>query len=212
MPGVCIFPPSPDTWVALVPGSWEVSCACYLLLYPQHCKHDSALVLLLPALLPSAVNAISHCKGISLFLIPSLSLHIKESAKFLWVLMAGNQHLIVIWKDSLPQTKRLLPPSLDWHHSLWLQLWWVPQQWWKTLGDKLTLISTCASLCVTAQLSSSFKHLFIWLWDQWGIQMKKSPLAALPLHHQEMEAELSLSGAWPLCSTWALKSPSCGGK
>lgn len=58
----------------------------------------------------------------------------KNPAKFIWVLMAGNQHLTVIWKDSLPQTRCLLPLFLDQHHNLWLQLWWVPQPWWEDPG------------------------------------------------------------------------------
>lgn len=72
-----------------------------------------------------------------------------NSAKSIWVLMAGNQHLIVIWKNSLLHTKCLLPPSVDWHHNLCLHLWWVPQQWWKTLGDKLTRMNlySCFPVC-----------------------------------------------------------------
>lgn len=74
----------------------------------------------------------------------------ENPAKFIWVLMAGNCHLIVIWEDSFPQTAHLIPLFLDQHHNLWLQLWCIPQQWWEDPGrhaymNESLLVLSCAS-------------------------------------------------------------------
>lgn len=69
----------------------------------------------------------------------------------------------------------------------------VGTPWEKSLHE---FIFIHALLSVIAELSSPLKHLFIWILDRLG---------ALPLVHQEMEAEHSLSDARPLRPTCALK-------
>lgn len=74
-------------------------------------------------------------------------------AKFIWVLMVRNEHLIVIWKDSFLQTRHLLPLFLDQHYSLWLQLWWVPQQWWEDPGGQAYMNESLVVLPCVSQHS-----------------------------------------------------------
>lgn len=126
----------------------------------------------------------------------------KNPAHFIWVLMARNQYLIVIW---IPYNKLGTFFLFSWISTTTSGCSYggSPSSGGETSWHEWT--STRASLCVTAQLSSPFKHLFI----GFGVNIEsrcKSSVAALPLDHQEMEAELSLSGAWPLCPTWALRA------
>lgn len=187
-----VAPFSPPTGIQL----WSFCCCqpCWL--------QQSAFYSLTKALL-SPCFLLCHCV-------------LKNLPKVMWVLMARNINLTVIWKDPLQQTRHLFPLFLDRCHNMYAahvaRVMVSPRAVVGTPCEKSwhEWTSVHAPPSVTVPLSCPLKHLFIWPSNQWRIQMKSSHLAALSLVHREMEAEHSLCLAKPLWSSsahWALHVP-----
>ena len=121
VPEVCMFPQSPDTCsslgsrqlgsvLCLSPAAAPLSPQTGIQLWPFCCCQPCWLQLSMPHPLVKAL--LCPC-------FPLCYCVLKNPPKVIWVLMARNQHLIVIWKDSLRQTRHLFPLFLDRRHNLY---------------------------------------------------------------------------------------------
>lgn len=209
VPVICMFPQSPEMCGSRQPGSglrlllaaaplspptgiqlWSFCCCqpCWL---QQSMPYPLAKALLCPCF------PLCHCL-------------LKNPPNIIWVLMARNQHLIVIWKDSLLQTRHLFPllgsAPQPVHFTRSCGYGESQSSGGNTLGEKLTWMNLypCSPVCrstAVLPLEASVHLAFGSMKNP-----DESHLAALPLVHREMEAEHSLSGGRPLRSTRALRA------
>ena len=101
---------------------------------------------------------------------------LKNPPKVIRVLTARNQHLMVIWKDSLLQTRHLFPLFLDQHHNLYTShvavLMLSPRATVRTPWEKNLMWMNLSVLpCLTLHSCRPPWSVFTWLLDQWRIQM-----------------------------------------